>query len=205
VKAKKSIPWIFLIFPISTLVWLVFLALIFWFIWQLPRTDAAENLNVSGISFKTGKTIRVEPNQSEKALVVVVLSPRCPCSISHEAHLKDLFKKYSPKGIRFLGVHSNSNESFEEAKAHFNAVNLPFEVISDSDSKLADRFDALSTPHAFVISSSGKTLYLGGVSDSSQFSRAEKHYLEDALAAISQGQEPPVHQTRVLGCVIRRP
>lgn len=157
------------------------------------------------MSLKTEKRIEIDTRHTKKALVVVFLSPRCPCSISHEDHLRKLYEKYTQKGFEFIGVHSNSNETLAEAKAHFDAVKLPFEIISDSKSILANRFDALSTPHAFVISPEGKTLYLGGVSDSSQFSRSEKHYLEDALEALSLGRSPPVQQTRVLGCVIRRP
>lgn len=167
--------------------------------------EAVKSFNIKGASIRTGKTIEIQSKNSKKALVVIFVSPRCPCSISHEPHLKDLYRKYSELGFHFLGIYSNVNKDLEQAKAHFDMADLPFEVIADPSAALADMFQALSTPHVFVISPGGEFLYVGGATDSSQFSESEKHYLENALKNISQGSMPAVRKTRALGCMIDRP
>jgi peroxiredoxin len=160
---------------------------------------------VSGRNLLSDKKFQTSSDIAKLGLVVVFLSPDCPCSLSHESHLKDLSQRYSKRGFKFLGVYSASRELIAGAREHFKAVDFDFEVLSDDDFSLANRFGAMSTPHAFVIAPSGETLYAGGVSDSSDFGRSEDHYLDRALDSIQSGKLPSRRQTRALGCVIQRP
>ncbi len=160
---------------------------------------------VSGRGLLSEKSFRMSSDSANLGLVLVFLSPNCPCSLSHESHLKALSQRYSKLGFKFLGVYSASRDLVAGAREHFKAVDFGFEVLSDDDFSLANRFGAMSTPHAFVISPSGETLYAGGVSDSSDFERSEDHYLERALESIQSGKLPSRRQTRALGCVIQRP
>lgn len=160
---------------------------------------------VRGQSLLSEKFFRMSSDSANLGLVVVFLSPKCPCSLSHESHLKALSRRYSKLGFKFLGVYSASRDLVAGAREHFKAVDFDFEVLSDDDFSLANRFGAISTPHAFVLSPSGETLYAGGVSDSSDFGRSEDHYLDRALESIQSGKLPSRRQTRALGCVIQRP
>ncbi len=160
---------------------------------------------MSGRDLLSEKSFRMSSDSANLGLVVVFLSPTCPCSLSHESHLKDLSQRYSKWGFKFLGVYSAARDLIAGAREHFKAVDFDFEVLSDDDFSLANRFGAMSTPHAFVIAPSGETLYAGGVSDSSDFGRSEDHYLDRALESIQSGKLPSRRQTRALGCVIRRP
>lgn len=188
---KRSILWIYLLF----------VSLLGSF---STRAHAGEVLG-SGLSFKTGDAILLDPSATKKGLVLIFVSPVCPCSLTHETHLSELAQKYTPKGFKFVGVHSNANENFESAKAHFGSFQMPFDIVSDPQSKIADRLQALSTPHAFVIAPSGELLYAGGVSDSSNFFRSRKRYLERVLEEVSEGKVPSLREARVLGCIIQRP
>jgi hypothetical protein len=138
----------------------------------------------------------------KKALVVVFLSALCPCSNSHVDELKSLAKIYG--SIAFVGVHSNANEKLETAKSYFSSAKLPFSVIQDSRHDLADQLKAVRTPHAFVLNSEGQILYKGGVSDSSDCSKAGRKYLREALADIDSGKPVRTPEGRALGCAISR-
>lgn len=140
----------------------------------------------------------------EKATVVVFLSSECPCSAAHEPVLKRLYSEFSSRGIGFIGLHANQDESPEEARKHFEAADLPFPVMADVKARLADHFGALKTPHAFVVSPSGEVLFSGGVDDSKDPAKAKQFYLADALRAISEGRAPEKKTARALGCVIKR-
>ena len=158
--------------------------------------------SVSGRDLLTSKELTLRPKDHPGGLVVVFLSARCPCSQSHVDALRSLAGRFP--GYAFVGVHSNSDEPLSEAERVFEKAHLPFPLIEDQDAKLANRFSALKTPHAYVLNSLGEVVYRGGVSSSRDYSRARKKYLEEALLDLQAGQKVRNPETRTLGCVIKR-
>ncbi len=140
---------------------------------------------------------------AERATAVVFLSASCPCSGSHEPKLKNLASEFRSRGIQFVGVHANADESETEGKAHFRSSALGFPVVRD-EANLANAFGALKTPHVFLVNKTGEVVYSGGVDDSKDPSRARNEYLKDALAAITADRLPNPAMTRTLGCIIKR-
>lgn len=140
--------------------------------------------------------------KKSKGLVVVFLSSKCPCSDSHIEELKELSKDFAD--FEFVGVHSNADEDIESSKNYFESKKLPFLIIQDNDTKIADSFKAFKTPHAYVLKSTGEVLYQGGVTNSAQFSTSNKKFLRLALQDISSEREVQISEGRTLGCVIAR-
>lgn len=134
--------------------------------------------------------------------VVAFLSVRCPCSESHEAELKRLSQKYTK--VKFVGVHSNTDEPVPETVAHFKKSLLPFPVLQDEKGAIADQYKAFKTPHVFLLADGGKVVYQGGVTDSHEVKNAKEHYLADALEDVSGGQPVRKDRGRTLGCSIVR-
>lgn len=156
---------------------------------------------VIGKNILTDETISTAA-AGKKALVVVFLSAKCPCSNSHIAELRSLSHDYPE--YSFVGVHSNEDESVDSSKTYFSQVALPFAVIQDVNASIADQFQAFKTPHAFVIQEDGKILYQGGVSSSKTFSKADHKFLREALESIHLGQAVAKPEGRTLGCSIAR-
>lgn len=140
--------------------------------------------------------------ENKKALVVVFLSAKCPCSNSHIDELKALANDYPD--FSFVGVHANADEGPELSTPYFQKAGLPFPVIQDQNLELADRYRALKTPHAFVIKPDGKIAYQGGASSSNQFSSASRKYLREALEDIQNNRPVGTPEGRTLGCAISR-
>jgi hypothetical protein len=92
----------------------------------------------------------------------------------------------------------------ELTRSHFKGSKLPFPILEDQTQVLADAFHAYKTPHAFILDSTGKLIYQGGVDDSHLSPEAKCHYLKEALVALSAGQNPETPEARALGCVIKR-
>jgi hypothetical protein len=157
---------------------------------------------VSGVNVVDGSRIRIEES-GEVPTVYVFLSARCPCSKAHEGILRDLSREFSGQGVRFVGIHSNQNETPAETQKHFQASGLPFPVIEDENARIADEFRALKTPHVFVRKGS-ISLFEGGVDDTSSGVASKRHYLRDALREISSGKSVTQARARVLGCAIAR-
>jgi len=151
---------------------------------------------------ENGKVFSWNWREAEKGTVVIFLSATCPCSNGHVSYLKNL-KELWPQ-FKFISIHSNPDENQKTTKKYFKEVGPNFEVLQDEETKLANMFGAYRTPHAYVISKNGEILYQGGVTNSSHPSKADIHYLSDALTSVHKGERIKVDKSRVLGCEIER-
>lgn len=179
-------------------------SLIILFFALFAGTSSASSLVFSGKEVLKAQPTEIHVAKADKGTVVAFLSARCPCSASHEPILKALAAEFSGKGFQFVAIHSNQDEDEAITKDHFTNSQLPFPVIQDSDTRYANQLGALKTPHVFVLAPSGEIAFQGGVDDSADASRAQKHYLRDALTALQSGRSPDIKEARALGCVIKR-
>lgn len=157
--------------------------------------------DLQGTNLISGEIVQLSSNNS-KALVVVFLSAKCPCSNSHNTELQDLALKFPE--IKFAAVHSNMDEDKALASTYFKKVNFPFPIVHDVNAKLADQFKALKTPHAYLISPKGEILYQGGLTNSKDCEKADRKYLREALTDLNEGQPIRTPEGRTLGCAISR-
>lgn len=163
--------------------------------------------SATSLSFISGwDVLRAQSTSSsaegKKGLVIVFMSAKCPCSQSHSEEVKNLHAHFPD--FSFVVVNSNSDETEEMAKTYFKSVGFDFPVIKDKNAELADRYAALKTPHAFLISPEGKIVYQGGVSSSRIFAKADKKFLRQALNEIREGKIVSTPEGRTLGCAITR-
>src|SRR4051812_37871384 len=56
--------------------------------------------------------------KDKKALVVVFIGTECPVANLYVPTLVDLHKEYAPKGVQFLAINSNSQDTFTQVSAH---------------------------------------------------------------------------------------
>lgn len=157
--------------------------------------------SLKGIDARTLSTIQI-PFPSKSPTLLVFLSSKCPCSMSHVGELQTLAKEFPD--VQFVGVNSNTDESLESAHAYFKSLNFNFPILRDEGLKLADRFRASKTPHAFLQGPDGKVLYQGGVSNSSKFPQADRKFLREALEDLKAGKKIRTPEARALGCAITR-
>lgn len=149
----------------------------------------------------TKKLVEVRPAEEAKGTVAVFLSSLCPCAKSHEPVLTELANRF--KDYKFIGIVSGQDVE-NEVTEHYAKAQLPFPVILDPKSQLANRYGALKTPHVFIIHREGKCLYRGGIDNSKEAPRATEPYLKMALEDLNANRELRFKETRALGCVIRR-
>jgi hypothetical protein len=158
--------------------------------------------SIKAIDLVSGKTLQHSWNEAKNGSVLVFLSSSCPCSHAHIGHLIDLAKAYPE--MKFIGVHSNANESVIDSEKYFKSLNLLFPVIQDDSTKWADRLKAYRTPHAFIVTTKGELAYQGGVTSSADPEKADSFYLKVTLKKFLAGEKIESSRTRVLGCQIAR-
>lgn len=158
--------------------------------------------SLKGLDVVTEKEHQFQFPSEKSGTVVVFISAKCPCSASHEEVLKSLSREFPE--FQFIGVHANSDESAEITKKHFAETKLPFPVIQDTQSALANKLGALKTPHVFVLNGKGDVVYQGGVTDSHVGPTAKNNFLKDVLEDLHAGKTPRHKEGRALGCYIQR-
>lgn len=141
---------------------------------------------------------------SSKLVIVDFWSTRCPVSRSYEERLTAIANDYAPRGVRVLAIMSNQTENAADVKEYVAEHDLPYNVLIDTGSRIADRFGAQTTPHVFVLDPSGMVRYAGGIDDGAKDASQLKPYLREALDAILDGGEPAQARTRNFGCSIKR-
>lgn len=151
-----------------------------------------------------GKQHALKQDPMPKATVVLFVATQCPVSLDYDQRMAELALEYESRGVRFIGVNSNKQESLAEVGDHARSKGLPFPVVKDPNNVLADRWGATVTPEAFVLDQAGELQYHGRIDDSRDPSRVTSQDLRKALDAILAGRRPATPNTRAFGCTIKR-
>jgi peroxiredoxin len=136
--------------------------------------------------------------------VVIFVSTACPISNGYNDRMKAIYNEYTARGVHFVFINANVNESAAEVAGHAKAHGFPFAVYKDPAGAAADLFGAQVTPETFVIDKNGVLRYHGYVDDSVQEARVHNQGLRQALDAVLAGKEPATAQTKAFGCTIKR-
>ncbi|MBX9627529.1 MAG: redoxin domain-containing protein [Gemmataceae bacterium] len=165
---------------------------------DFTRTDAA-----SGKPWTLAEGAR-----GAKATVVVFLNTGCPVSTAYARKLAKLHERYAPEGVAFVGVFSGDLDTPAEIAKHAKDTGLPFPVLKDDGTKLADQFAVDRVPTAFVLDAGRAVRYAGRVDD--QYApgvhraKATTREVGNAVDAILDGREVTVAHVPAAGCKLTR-
>ncbi len=139
-----------------------------------------------------------------KTTVVIFISTNCPISNAYDERMNSLYREYFAKGVNFLFLNSNSNESAADVAENAKNVGFAFPVYKDNLNAAADRFGAQSTPESYGIDPSGTLRYHGSIDDSANPTRVTRHGLQSAIDAVMAGKAVSTPETKAFGCTIKR-
>jgi peroxiredoxin len=143
-----------------------------------------------------------------KAYVVVFVGTECPLANLYVPTLVALHKDYASKGVQFLAVNSNTQDSFLRVAGHARERDVPFPVLKDFDHKAADAFGAKRTPEVFLLDANRVIRYHGRIDDQYAIgvrrAKPTRHDLKEALDELLAGKAITTPKTDASGCVIAR-
>ncbi len=132
-------------------------------------------------------------------------SAECPVSEELDVYFNQRCQQWIREGIVVLAIDSNSHYGDDEIRRAKAERGLLFPILRDRGNAVADLYDALTTPHVFLIDRDGVLRYRGAVDDRTFRKRVpERNYLEEALAAVLAGRPVPWPETEPYGCTIVR-
>ncbi len=156
-----------------------------------------------------GKEYGLSDFDEAKILVVFFTCNHCPYVIGSDEVTRKTAEKYAPVGIRFVGINSNSpntypEDSFPNMVKRMNQYKFPWVYLYDASQDIALEYGALKTPHFYVFDENRKLIYTGRSIDSPKDpSRASVNDLENALDEYLAGKEISVPVTNPIGCNVK--
>ncbi len=155
-----------------------------------------------------GKVHKLSDSTDKKLLVVVYLGTECPLAKLYAPRLASLYEKYADKGVGFLGINANRQDSLTEIAAHARIHDLKFPVLKDLGNEVADQMGAVRTPEVFVLDQDRKVRYHGRIDDQYGVGYIREQVTREDLAAaldeLLAGQNVSQPETEAVGCFIGR-
>ncbi|MGE0090482.1 MAG: thioredoxin family protein [Bacteroidales bacterium] len=146
---------------------------------------------------------------TEEVLVVFFTCNHCPYVIGSDEVTRKTVEKYVPRGVRFIGINSNSINTYEEDSfpnmvKRMKANNFPWLYLHDESQEVAFAYGALRTPHFYVFDGNRKLIYTGrAVDNPKDTSKMTVNDLERALDEHLLGKSITVPVTNPIGCNVK--
>src|SRR5262249_40606933 len=140
-----------------------------------------------------------------KLIVVAFLGADCPLANRYASRLAELAREYRTRGVAFLGVDSNQQDSLAQLARLAKAHQIEFPLLKDPGNAVADLFGAERTPEVFVLDADRVVRYRGRVDDQFGigYSRPapKRRELARALDELLGGKSVSQPVTRAAGCL----
>jgi peroxiredoxin len=171
--------------------------------------DNATDFNLKNLK---GETVSLSGNKEAKGFIVVFTCNTCPVAKQYEKRIIDLHEEFADKGYPVVAINSNDKtvspgDSFEEMKKLAKSKGYEFEYLYDESQEVAKQYGATNTPHVYILSRKGanlRTEYVGAIDNNADdASKADKHYVKDAVNALLKGEQVPVGSTKAIGCSVK--
>ena len=138
-----------------------------------------------------------------RIVIVNFWSAECPHSERVDRSIMDCLMQWE-ENVKLLSIASNQNESLHLVEDAARARHLPM-VLIDAKYTVADLYQAITTPHAFVVDRDGILRYRGAIDDVTfRQGKATRFYLEEAVESLLADRLPELQETPAYGCSIVR-
>ncbi|MDZ4852471.1 MAG: redoxin domain-containing protein [Pirellulaceae bacterium] len=155
-----------------------------------------------------GKDQRLAELKDKSLVVVAFLGTECPLAKLYGPRLAKLSKEYESRGVGFLGINPNQQDSLTEMAAYARQHGIEFPLLKDLENKVADRFGAKRTPEVFVLDRQRVIRYQGRVDDQWGIGyikdEPKSSELKAALDELLAGKQVSLAKTEAVGCLIGR-
>ncbi len=165
---------------------------------------------IDGFSLRDfrGKTHDLADLGDKQLVVVAFVGCECPLAKQYAPRLKKLSAEYGPRGVAFLGIDSNSQDTVTELAAYARIHEIEFPLLKDPGNTVADQFGAKRTPEVFVLDRDRTVCYQGRIDDQyvvgRQRSEPTRRDLAAALDELLEDKPVRVAKTEAAGCHIGR-
>ncbi len=174
--------------------------------------DVGDSVSDFKLKNVDGKMISLADFKQAKGFIIIFDCNTCPMSRAYNSRIIALNKKFASHGFPVVLINPNSaevvaEESFDEMKAYAKEHGYDFPYLYDESQEVVRKFNPTNTPHTFVLNKTAnglKVVYIGAIdSNSRDGSKADRHFVEDAVNDLLAGKAVTTPKTRAIGCSIK--
>jgi len=156
-----------------------------------------------------GKTISLS-DYTGKIVVLEWFNYECPFVLRHYGSsptMIGLANKYKDKNVVWLAINSTSHATPEANIAFAKERRLPYPILDDRSGKVGRAYGARTTPHMYVIDTTGSIAYQGAIDNDERGRKRTNviNYVDKALAELTGGEEVSTKDTMSYGCTVKYP
>jgi thiol-disulfide isomerase/thioredoxin len=178
----------------------------------LPLNSPAPDFDLPGVD---GRNHTLKEFADAKVLAIVFTCNHCPTSQYYEHRIKQLVSDYTRQDVALVAISPNDphsvrldemgwtdlGDSLPEMKLRAKHRDFNFPYLYDGDVETASRaYGPAATPHIFIFDHTRHLRYQGAIDDSERVQHVKVAYARNAIDALLADKQPPVTQTKVVGC-----
>lgn len=150
-----------------------------------------------------------------KVVVLEWFNEGCPFVKKHYAsgNMQALQKEYTGKGVAWLTIVSSApgKQGHDDAAGHKAKLGewkaSPTAFLTDESGEVGKKYGARTTPHMYVIDSSGALVYQGAIDDKATTKESDipgsKNFVKAALDEVTAGKPVTTASTEPYGCSVK--
>jgi hypothetical protein len=151
------------------------------------------------------KEFDFDSGKQSKITVYFLAGVTCTATNAYAERLAALCEAYGPKGVDFVFLYPNKNESAADKRKFQKEKRLGGAFLNDVDAAIAKKLAAKRTGEALLCDKDGRVLYRGGIDDNlNEPARAKVKYVAQALDETLAGKSVSVTTGKVFGETIRQ-
>jgi len=172
-----------------------------------PGVDVGDKAPSFTLKDSAGNAVSLSDYKG-KVVVLEWVNPDCPFVKRHyqEGSMKNLTSAYSESGMVWLTINS-TNYMDQAANAAFaKKEGIGWPILVDQDGTVGHAYGAATTPHMFIIDTSGKVAYEGAIDDDPRGNKeasARTNYVAKALDQVLDGKAVSTPETKPYGCSVK--
>lgn len=158
---------------------------------------------------EAGKTHKLSDYKG-KIVVLEWTNPGCPYVERHKGEEKTMTETHKALGgadeVVWLAVDTTKDMTAEKAQKAKADWGFEQPVLLDTDSAVAKKYGAKTTPHMYVIDKEGVLRYQGAIDDDPKGEKkAEErtNYVSQAVQALQKGEKVAEPETKPYGCSVK--
>lgn len=156
-----------------------------------------------------GHTYQLSDFADSDVLVIFFTCNHCPYVIGSDEVTRQTADKYIPRGVKFVGINSNSKQTYPEDDfphmvQRMEEHQFPWLYLYDESQEIARDYGALRTPQFYIFDRARKLIYTGrGVDSPRDTSKMTVNDLERVLEEHLNGQPISIEMTNPIGCNVK--
>jgi peroxiredoxin len=150
------------------------------------------------------KEVDLDSLKQGKPTVYFLAGTTCPATTDCADRLAALVDGYGSKGVDFVFLYPNKNESAADKRKFHKERRLGGAFLNDAGGAIAKRLGAKRTGEAILCDKEGRVLYRGGLDDNlKEPSKAKERYLAAALDEMLAGKPVSVTTGKCFGELVK--